>query len=218
MHTKTVLTYFLLNANILVLNYYFKKLIKSDYMNLKKIEKGVKMILEGIGEDTERPGIKDTPGRVARMYQEIFSGLETPTEEILKHLEGESHDELVLLKDIPFYSVCEHHLLPFIGKAHVAYIPGAGKIAGIGELAKALEIFAKRPQVQERLTAQLADVIMEKLKPKGAMVVIDAEHLCLSMRGIKKPGAHIVTSAVRGIFRSKTSSRQEVLELIKKRD
>jgi len=187
-------------------------------MNLKKIEKGVKMILEGIGEDTERPGIKDTPNRVARMYQEIFSGLETPTEEILKHLEGESHDELVLLKDIPFYSVCEHHLLPFIGKAHVAYIPGAGKIAGIGELAKALEIFAKRPQVQERLTAQLADVIMEKLKPKGAMVVIDAEHLCLSMRGIKKPGAHIVTSAVRGIFRAKTSSRQEVLELIKKRD
>ena len=141
-------------------------------MNLKKIEKGVRMILEGIGEDTERPGIKDTPGRVARMYQEIFSGLETPTEEILKHLEGESHDELVLLKDIPFYSVCEHHLLPFIGKAHVAYIPGAGKIAGIGELAKALEIFAKRPQVQERLTAQLADVIMEKLKPKGAMVLL----------------------------------------------
>ena len=187
-------------------------------MNLKKIEKGVKMILEGIGEDTERPGIKDTPNRVARMYQEIFSGLETPTEEILKHLEGDSHDELVLLKDIPFYSVCEHHLLPFIGKAHVGYIPGAGKIAGIGELAKALEIFAKRPQVQERLTAQLADVIMDKLKPKGAIVVIDAEHLCLSMRGIKKPGAHIVTSAVRGIFRSKTSSRQEVLELIKKRD
>jgi GTP cyclohydrolase I len=208
----------LLNANILVLNYYFKKLVNSEDMNLKKIEKGVKLILEGIGEDSERPGIKETPNRVAKMYQEIFSGLETPTEEILKHLEGESHDELVLLKDIPFYSVCEHHLLPFIGKAHVAYIPGAGKIAGIGELAKALEIFAKRPQVQERLTAQLADVIMQKLKPKGAMVVIDAEHLCLSMRGIKKPGARIVTSAVRGIFRSKESTRQEVLELIKKRD
>jgi GTP cyclohydrolase IA len=187
-------------------------------MNLKKIEKGVKLILEGIGEDTERPGIKDTPRRVAKMYEEIFSGLETPTEEILKHIEGETHDELVLLKDIPFYSVCEHHLLPFIGKAHVAYIPGAGKIAGIGELARALEIFAKRPQVQERLTAQLADMIMEKLKPKGAMVVIDAEHLCLSMRGIKKPGAHTVTSAVRGIFRTKESTRQELLELIKKRD
>ncbi len=187
-------------------------------MDLGKIEKGVRMILEGIGENPDRPGIKDTPQRVARMYEEIFSGLETPTEEILKYIEGESHDEMVLLKDIPFYSVCEHHLLPFIGKAHVAYIPGAGKIAGIGELAKALEIYAKRPQVQERLTAQLADVIMEKLKPKGAMVVIDAEHLCLSMRGIKKPGARTVTSAVRGLFRTKESTREELLALIKIRD
>src|SRR5512134_1941564 len=187
-------------------------------MDLKKIEKGVRMILEGIGEDPERPGIKETPGRVARMYQEIFSGLKTPTEEILKHIEGESHDEIVLLKDIPFYSVCEHHLLPFIGKAHIAYVPGAGRIAGIGELAKALEIFAKRPTVQERLTAQLADLIMSKLKPKGAMVIVDAEHLCLSMRGLRKSGARTVTSAVRGIFRSKESTRQELLELIKKRD
>ncbi|MEJ2684390.1 MAG: GTP cyclohydrolase I FolE [Candidatus Sulfobium sp.] len=187
-------------------------------MDIKKIEKGVKLIIEGIGEDPERPGMKDTPSRVAKMYQEIFSGLETPTEEILGHIAGESHDELVLLKDIPFYSVCEHHLLPFIGKAHVAYIPGAGKIAGIGELAKAVEILAKRPQVQERLTTQLADMIMEKLKPKGAMVIIDAEHLCLSMRGMKKPGAHTVTSAVRGLFRTKESTRQELLELIKKRD
>jgi len=187
-------------------------------MDLKKIEKGVRLIIEGIGEDPERPGIKDTPARVAKMYEEIFSGLETPTEEILKPIEGESHDEIVLLKDIPFYSVCEHHLLPFIGKAHVAYIPGAGKIAGLSELAKALEILAKRPQVQERLTAQLADLIMEKLKPKGAMVIIDAEHLCLSMRGIKKPGAKTVTSAVRGLFRSKESTRHELLELIKKRD
>jgi GTP cyclohydrolase IA len=190
----------------------------TEFMDLKKIEKGVRLILEGIGEDPQRPGIKETPGRVARMYQEIFSGLETPTEEILTHLEGESHDELVLLKDIPFYSVCEHHLLPFIGKAHVGYIPGEGKIAGIGELAKAVEILAKRPQVQERLTAQLADMIMSKLKPKGAMVMVDAEHLCLSMRGMKKPGARTVTSAVRGIFRSKESTRQEFLELIKKRD
>ncbi len=187
-------------------------------MNLKKIEKGIRLILEGIGEDPERPGLKDTPSRVARMYKEIFSGLETPTEEILQHIEGESHDEMVLLKDIPFYSVCEHHLLPFIGKAHVAYIPGAGKIAGIGELARAVEILAKRPQVQERLTAQLADMIMEKLRPKGAMVIIDAEHLCLSMRGMKKPGSRTVTSAVRGLFRSKASTREELLELIKKRD
>lgn len=187
-------------------------------MDLRKIEKGVKLIIEGIGEDPERPGIKGTPERVAKMYEEIFSGLETPTEEILKHIEGESHDEMVLLKDIPFYSVCEHHLLPFIGKAHVAYIPGAGKIAGLGELAKALEILAKRPQVQERLTAQLADMIMEKLRPKGAMVVIDAEHLCLSMRGMKKPGSRTVTSAVRGIFRSRESTRQELLGLIRKTD
>jgi GTP cyclohydrolase I len=185
-------------------------------MDLKKIEKGVRLILEGIGEDPVRPGIKGTPERVAKMYEEIFSGLETPTEEILRHIEGESHDEMVLLKDIPFYSVCEHHLLPFIGKAHVAYIPGKGKIAGISELAKALEIFAKRPQVQERLTAQLADMIMVKLKPKGAMVIIDAEHLCLSMRGIKKAGARTVTSAVRGIFRTKESTREELLALIKK--
>lgn len=187
-------------------------------MDRKKIEKGVRLILEGIGEDTDRPGLKETPERVAAMYQELFSGLETPTEEILKPIEGESHDEMVLLKDIPFYSICEHHLLPFIGKAHVAYIPGAGRIAGIGELAKAVEIFAKRPQVQERLTAQLADMIMEKLKPKGAMVIIDAEHLCLSMRGMKKPGARTVTSAVRGLFRTKESTREELLELIKKRD
>ena len=191
---------------------------RENSVDLKKIEKGVRLIIEGIGEDPERPGMKGTPARVARMYEDIFSGLETPTEELLQHIEGESHEELVLLKDIPFYSVCEHHLLPFIGKAHVAYVPGAGKIAGIGELAKALEIFAKRPTVQERLTARLADLIMEKLKPKGAMVVVDAEHLCLSMRGLRKSGARTVTSAVRGIFRSKESTRQELLELIKKRD
>lgn len=187
-------------------------------MDIKKIEKGVRLILEGIGEDPERAGLKETPERVARMYEEIFAGLATPTEEILKQIEGESHDEMVLLKDIPFYSVCEHHLLPFIGKAHVAYIPSGGKIVGLSELAKAVEILAKRPQVQERLTTQLADLIMDRLKPKGAMVIIDAEHLCMSMRGIKKPGARTVTSAVRGIFRSKQSTREELLELIKKRE
>lgn len=184
-------------------------------MNKKKIEKGVRLILEGIGEDPERAGLKDTPRRIADLYEEIFSGLKTPTEEILRLIEGETHDEMVLLKDIPFYSVCEHHLLPFIGKAHVAYIPAGGRIVGLSELAKAVEVFAKRPQVQERLTTQLADLIMERVKPKGAMVIIDAEHLCMSMRGIRKPGARTVTSAVRGIFRTKQSTRGELLELIK---
>lgn len=187
-------------------------------MDFKKIEKGVRLILEGIGEDPDRPGIKETPERVARMYEEIFSGMETPTEELLKAIEGESHDELVMLKDIPFYSMCEHHLIPFIGKAHVAYIPSGGKIVGLSELAKAVEILAKKPQVQERLTTQLADLIMDRLKPKGAMVIIDAEHLCISMRGIRKPGTRTVTSAVRGIFRTKQSTREELLELIKRRE
>jgi GTP cyclohydrolase I len=185
-------------------------------MDVKKIEKGVRLILEGIGENPERAGIKDTPERVARMYQEIFSGIETPTEELLKSIEGESHDEMVLLKDIPFYSVCEHHLIPFIGKAHVAYIPSAGKIVGLSELVKAVDVLAKRLQVQERLTTQLVDMIMTRLKPKGAMVIIDAEHLCISMRGMKKPGTRTVTSAVRGIFRTKQSTRDELLDLIKK--
>ncbi len=187
-------------------------------MDSEKIEKGIRLIIEGIGEDPERAGLKETPERVARLYEEIFSGLKTPTEELLKSIEGESHDELVLLKDIPFYSMCEHHLLPFIGKAHVAYIPSGGKIVGLSELAKAVEIFAKRPQVQERMTTQLANLLMERLKPKGAMVIIDAEHMCMSMRGVKKTGTRTVTSAVRGIFRTKQSTRQELLELIKKRE
>lgn len=187
-------------------------------MDIKKIQKGVRLIIEGIGEDPERPGLRRTPERIAELYEEIFSGLSASPEDILKPMEGEKHDEMVLLKDIPFYSVCEHHLLPFAGRAHIAYIPENGRIVGISALARALEVFAKRPQVQERLTTQLADMIMARLRPKGCMVIVDAEHLCLSMRGIKKPGSKIVTSAVRGIFRSKESTRQELLELIKKRD
>jgi GTP cyclohydrolase I len=186
----------------------------STAMDIKKIEEGVKLLIDGMGEDPERPGIKDTPKRVAKMFTEIFSGLETPADDLLSAIEGESHDEMVLLRDIPFFSVCEHHLLPFFGKAHIAYIP-AGRITGLSELAKALEHLAKRPQVQERLNAQLADLIMEKLRPRGCMVVIDAEHLCMSMRGIKKPGSRTVTSAVRGIFRSKQSTREEMLSFIR---
>ncbi len=187
-------------------------------MDIKKIEKGVRLIIEGIGEDPDRPGLKDTPTRVAEMYSEIFSGISMDTGTFLKPMPGENHDEMVMIRDIPFYSVCEHHLLPFFGKAHIAYIPGAGKIVGISALAKALEVYAKRPQVQERLTAQFIDLIVDHLKPKGAMVVIDAEHLCMSMRGVKKPGSRVVTSAVRGTFRTKESTRMEMLELLTKQE
>lgn len=187
-------------------------------MDTKKIEKGVRLLLEGIGEDPERPGLRSTPQRVAQMYEEIFSGINADTSRMLVPMEGETHDEMVMIRDIAFYSVCEHHLVPFFGKAHIAYIPGAGKIVGISSLAKALEVFAKRPQVQERLTTQFADLIVSSLKPKGAMVVIDAEHLCMSMRGVKKPGSRVVTSAVRGIFRTKESTRMEMLELLTKKE
>jgi GTP cyclohydrolase I len=186
-------------------------------MDARKIQKGVRLIIEGIGENPERPGLRKTPERVAELYTEIFSGLVDSPEDLLNPMEGESHDEMVLLKDIPFYSVCEHHLLPFAGKAHIAYIPEGGRIVGISALARALEVFAKRPQVQERLTTQLADLLMKRLRPKGCMVIVDAEHLCISMRGIKKPGTRTVTSAVRGIFRTKQSTREELLQLIKEK-
>lgn len=187
-------------------------------MDIRKIQDGVRLIIEGIGEDPERTGLRRTPERVSEMYEEIFSGISSNPKELLAPMEGEKHDEMVLLKDIPFYSVCEHHLLPFAGKAHIAYIPDEGRIVGLSSLARALEVFAKRPQVQERLTTQLADLIMERLRPKGCMVIVDAEHLCMSMRGIKKPGSRTITSAVRGIFRTKQTTREETLELIKKTD
>ena len=186
-------------------------------MNAEKIKKAVSLLLEGIGEEPDRPGLRRTPERVARMCEQIFSGLSAPAEDLLEPIEGESHDEMVLLRDIPFYSVCEHHLLPFFGKAHIAYIP-EGRIVGLSELAKALEHFANRPQVQERLTSQLANLIMERVRPRGAMVIIEAEHLCMSMRGIKKPGAKTVTSAVRGIFRTRATTRQEMLSLVGKKE
>ncbi|MFH0924483.1 MAG: GTP cyclohydrolase I FolE [bacterium] len=185
-------------------------------MDIEKIKEGVRLILEGIGEDPNRPGLMETPRRVADMYQEIFSGLETEPTQIMKVLEGDYHEEMILIKAIPFYSVCEHHLVPFTGKACVAYIPSKGRIVGLSKLSRALEVLAKRPQLQERLTSQLADLIISSLHPLGAMVVIEAEHLCMSMRGVKKPGAVAVTSAVRGVFKTNESTRQEMLELIKK--
>lgn len=184
-------------------------------MDREKIAAGVRMILEGIGEDVNREGLLDTPERVADMYAEVFSGLEQNPEEFVSVTFGEDHDEIVLVKNIPLYSVCEHHLIPFLGQAHVAYLPNEnGRITGISKLARIVDIFAKRPQVQERMTSRIADTIEKTLDPRGVMVVIEAEHLCMSMRGVQKPGSKTVTSAVRGLFRSNDASRAEVLSLI----
>ncbi|MDD4909140.1 MAG: GTP cyclohydrolase I FolE [Candidatus Omnitrophica bacterium] len=184
-------------------------------MDLKKIEKAVRMILEAIGEDPERKDLKDTPRRVAEMYEEIFSGFKDDPRKELEVILDQKHNEIVLLKGIPLYSVCEHHLLPFFGRAHIAYIPKGGRVTGLSKLARVVDMLSKRPQVQERLTTQIADMIMGKLKPLGVMVVIEAEHLCMSMRGIRKPGTLTVTSAVRGIFKENQKTRSETLDLIK---
>lgn len=175
------------------------------------------MVLEGIGEDISRPGLLETPDRVARMYEEIFSGMNENPMSLMKIIHGESHDEIILAKDIPMYSVCEHHFLPFHGSAHIAYIPKDGRIVGISKLVRILEAFAKRPQIQERLTTQVADALMEGLKPQGVMVMIEARHLCMVIRGVKKPDSKIVTSAVRGIFRKNNLTRSEALSLIQGR-
>ncbi len=184
-------------------------------MDLKKIEEGVNLILQGIGEDTERPGIKKTPQRVARMLEEILGGLTEDPTELLHPIQGETHDEMVLIKNIPLYSLCEHHLLPFAGSVHVAYIPKAGRIVGLSKIARVIEIFSRRLQVQERLTKQIADLINSSLNPLGVMVVVEAEHMCMSMRGVKKPRSLAVTSAVRGSFRTSSATRAEAMNLIK---
>lgn len=187
-------------------------------MDKSKIEAGVRLILEGVGEDLTREGLLRTPERVANMYEEIFAGLDQDAGEHFCVTFDEGHQEMVLVRDIPLYSVCEHHLLPFIGRAHVAYIPGVdGRICGLSKLARVVDVFAKRPQVQERLTSQVADTIVEHLAPQGVIVVIEAEHLCMSMRGVQKPGAITTTSAVRGIFRTKAATRAEAMSLIKGR-
>jgi len=183
-----------------------------------RIEKAVREILLAIGEDPERDGLLDTPARVARMYAEIFAGLhEDPTEHLHVTFEA-GHDEMVLVRDIAMFSACEHHMLPWVGKAHVAYIPSAdGRIIGLSKFARLVDGYARRPQVQERLTRQIADALQDKLEAKGVMVVIEAEHLCMSMRGIKKPGASTVTSAVRGLFRHNLASREEAMRFIQGR-
>ena len=186
-------------------------------VDLARVAAGVREVLLGVGEDPDREGLKETPARVARMYAEIFSGLlEDPGEHLTATFEAD-HDELVLVRDIALYSVCEHHLLPWVGKAHVAYIPGDdGRITGLSKLARLVEGYAKRPQVQERLTSQVADTMMKVLEPKGVLVVVEAEHLCMSMRGVQKPGAVTVTSAVRGHFLTSVAARAEVLGFIQR--
>ncbi|MCK4809326.1 MAG: GTP cyclohydrolase I FolE [Candidatus Omnitrophica bacterium] len=182
-------------------------------MDKKKIEKAVKMILEAVGADLNRKDIASTPRRVALMYEEILSGEGRNPEKELEIILEQKHDEIILLRNISLYSVCEHHLLPFIGKAHVAYIPDK-RITGLSKISRVVEVLSKRLQVQERLTTEIADLLMKKLKPKGVMVIVEAEHLCMSMRGVKKPGTSTVTSVVRGIFRTNHKTRQEALSLI----
>lgn len=184
-------------------------------MDKAKIARAVSMILEAIGEDLDRPGLAGTPERVADAYEELFSGVGREAEDELDVTFATDHEEIVLVKDIPFYSVCEHHLLPFIGKAHVAYIPRGGKITGLSKLARVVESVAHRPQLQERLTAQVADALVSRLDPLGVMVVVEAEHLCMTMRGVRKPGAVTVTSVVRGVLAQSAATRAEALSLLR---
>ncbi|MDP9233693.1 MAG: GTP cyclohydrolase I FolE [Actinomycetota bacterium] len=181
-----------------------------------RIEAAMREVLEAIGEDPDRDGLQQTPGRVAKMYAELFSGLHRDPAEVLDVVFESEHDEMIMVRDIPLYSVCEHHLLPFIGQAHVAYIPNErGCITGLSKLARVVDLLAHRPQVQERLTTQIADCIEHVLRPRGVLVVIEAEHLCMTMRGINKPGSRTITSAVRGMFRDNESTRAEAMGLIR---
>jgi GTP cyclohydrolase I len=183
-----------------------------------KVIEGVRLILEGIGEDPDREGIKRTPERVARMYREILAGIGHDPEEVVTVIEGADHDEMIMVRDIPVQSLCEHHLIPFNGRAHVAYIPSKdGRITGLSKIARLVDLLSKRLQVQERLTTEIADALDRALRPRGVFVVIEAEHLCMTMRGVKKPGAVTVTSAVRGLFRTDARTRQEAMDHIGKR-
>jgi GTP cyclohydrolase IA len=183
--------------------------------DLPRIERAVREILIAIGEDPERDGLRDTPARVARALDEQFSGLRMQPADVLTTVFDADHDEMVLVRDIELYSTCEHHLVPFIGRAHVGYIPnGKGQITGLSKLARLVDVYARRPQVQERMTSQIADALMNTLEPRGVIVIIEAEHLCMSMRGVRKPGAKTVTSAVRGCFLSSESTRAEAMSLL----
>lgn len=180
----------------------------------EKIKQAVRLLLEGIGEDVDREGLKETPERVARMYEEIYGGMDEDASIHLQKTFHVDHNEMVVEKDITFYSTCEHHLLPFYGKAHIAYLPD-GKVAGLSKLARTVEVYARRPQIQEKLTGQIADALMEHLQPKGVMVMVEAEHMCMTMRGIKKPGSKTVTIVKRGAFREDPELAAAFLQLIK---
>lgn len=183
-------------------------------MDQEKIKKAVQLLLEGIGEDINREGLKDTPDRIARMYEEIFEGYEKEPSEVLSKVFSVNSREMVLEKDITFYSMCEHHMMPFYGKAHIAYIP-KDKVVGISKLARTVEVYARRLQIQERMTGQIADAIMENLECEGAMVVLEAEHMCMTMRGVKKPGTKTVTVAARGCFKDNEDLRDQFYSLLK---
>lgn len=187
-------------------------------LDAEKIARGVRLILEGIGEDPERPGLQRTPVRVAEMYEELTAGMrEDPAQHVVA-LPGDKHDEMVIVKDIHFASLCEHHLAPFVGKCHIAYIPKGGRIVGLSKLARLVETFARRLQVQERLTSEIADTLQDGLQPVGVMVVMEAEHTCMTIRGVNKPGAQTITSALRGGFRKDPRTRSEAMALIKGRE
>lgn len=189
--------------------------MSSDFDD-RKAEEAVERLLEAIGEDPGRDGLKETPRRVAAMYREIFAGMRQDPEAVLGATFEAGHSEMVMVRDMPLYSMCEHHLVPWVGKAHVAYIPGKdGRITGLSKLARLVEVFAKRPQVQERLTTQIADTLEKVLRPRGVFVVIEAEHLCMTMRGVRAPGSVTVTSAVRGVFKSDARTRAEAMSLIR---
>ncbi|HEV2799311.1 MAG TPA: GTP cyclohydrolase I FolE [Pyrinomonadaceae bacterium] len=189
--------------------------MKSNEVDLDKIAAGVRLILEGIGEDPERAGLRRTPQRVAEMYAELTAGMREDPQQHVEPLPGDSHDELVIVRDIHIASICEHHLAPFVGRCHIAYIPKGGRILGLSKLARLSDAFAHRLQVQERLTSEIADTIFDGLEPLGVMVVIEAEHTCMTLRGVKKPGALTITSAIRGAFRKDPRTRAEAMSLIR---
>lgn len=184
-------------------------------VDLKKIEQAVTLLLEGIGEDVNREGLKDTPNRIARMYEEIYKGMDEDAAEHLSKTFSVASNEIVVVKDITFYSTCEHHLMPFYGKVHIAYLPD-GKVVGLSKLARTVEVYARRPQIQEQMTTQIAEAIMEHLKPQGVMVMVEAEHLCMTMRGVEKPGSQTVTMATRGCFQTDSKLQQYFFEMIRR--